>query len=239
MTILPFARAAAFVSALGLAFGQAATAVAGCDFNVATAKGVDLDMVRAFKSCPGTEVPGLVAEGGAPACTPVVPGESWWDTETTFYKFGPKGRCRGRASSEIVSDCSTVTGQDGMPLGLDANPCHVFTVRADCRGILSSDGVTPISASDDGWTLHMLMRASIEDPSGGEMTVIDVPVSFQFGRPHDGRLSLRGTSAEALLPFVGIHDADIPPCANIEFNYFGIYDPRRLVFARPGVATHP
>lgn len=249
MTILSFARAAAFV----LVLGQAAAATAGCDFNVVEARGVRADMVRAFQPCPGTETPPgfsrTVAEGGVPACAPVLPARTWscwgqaggchWDDEGSRYSFSAKGRCAVSAKGIVVADCSTLKGRDGAPLNLDANPCHVTTVSGKCRGVLSMDGVTPVNASDDGFVLWTLTRASLEDRSGGDMTVVDFPVTFRFDAPKNGMLQLRGNSAEALVPLIGSTNADIPPCANLEFVSFQIRDPYGAVFAVPGGATRP
>lgn len=246
MNQLRLAGAAAFA----LLLGHSATATAGCDFNVAEARGVRADMVRAFQACPGTEIPGVglsitSAEGGAPACTPVVPAggigcgqEGCGLMEGSLYSFSAKGGCTVSATANVVADCSTLRGRDGTPLHLDANPCHVTTVSGKCRGVLGTDG-WPVGNSDYGFELFTLTRVSLEDRTGGDMTVLDFPVQFRFDAPKNGTLRLRGNSAEALVPLLGASNADIPPCANLEFVLFQIRDPAGRVFAVPGGATRP
>ena len=50
----------------------------------------------------------------------------------------------------------------------------VAFVSAKCGDILKADGVTPIDASDDGWLLATLTRATFDDQTNGDMTVIDL-----------------------------------------------------------------
>ncbi|HXC52619.1 MAG TPA: hypothetical protein VN634_17180, partial [Candidatus Limnocylindrales bacterium] len=99
---------------------------------------------------------------------------------------------------------------------------------------------TPINgAVDDGWELATLSRASLNDPTGGDMTVIDFPVAFTYSTPEDGEMEIDSSSAEALLPLVGANGAALPACTSIEVVDVKIKDPDGNSFAKLGGATVP
>lgn len=222
-----------------LAFFQVSKASAQCDFDVAPAKGLKASMVRSFAACPGTDHPtgNTSTEGGIEACTPVVPRSV--GSSPTLYSFGEKGKCDVRTSSKLVKDCSGLTNAAGTPLGLQAGPCHVTFVNSKCSGILGTDGQTLIGASDDGFSLATLTRATMDDASGGDMTVIDFPVTFTYSVPSNGKMSVDSSSAESLVPLVGVNNAGLPSCTSIEFVDVVVKDPQGMPFAVLGAATIP
>lgn len=229
------------IAATALVGLYAGTASAACSYNTPfKAKGVKADFVRAYAPCPSTENPtsNTQTEGGTEACTPVTPREV--DGVGTLYSFGPKGACKGSTSAKLVSDCSTVKGSDGIELGLQPGPCHITFVKAQCKGILGTDGITLIGELDTGWSFSTLSRATLTDDTNGDMTVIDFPVTFLFGTPKNGSIKLKSNSAEALAPLVGVNNADLPDCTQLEVVDIVIKapgTPDALPFARMGGAT--
>src|SRR6185369_8152752 len=187
-------------------------------FNIAPAKGVRGSFVRTYASCPGTEHPtaNTQTDGGTDACSPVTPPTV--DGQATTYQYDrAKGKCSGTTQAKLVKDCSLVEDESGTPLGLQPGPCHITYVKSKCSGILRSDGQTPIDgAMDDGWTFATLSRASFNDDAGGDMTVIDFPVTFAYSVPDNGKIEVDSNSAEALIDLVGQNNAELPPCTSIE-----------------------
>ena len=113
-------------------------------------------------------------------------------------------------------------------------------MTSTCKGIVRADGVTLISGGvDDGWELATLSRASLNDPTNQDLTVIDFPVSFAYSTPEDGEMFVDSSSAEALLPLVGANGAALPACTSIEVVDAKIKDPDGHPFARLGGATVP
>lgn len=227
------------IAAMALVGLYAGTASAQCDFDVAPAKGIKSSMVRNYAPCPGTEHPvtNSATDGGTESCSPVLPAEV--DGDATLYSFGDKGKCDISISSKLVKDCSTVTDANKVPLGLEAIPCHVAYVSSKCSGILGTDNATPIGAADDGWSLATLTRATFNDQTNGDMTVIDFPVTFNYSTPSSGAMSIKSNSAEALKPLVGVNNADLPACTSLEVVNILIKDPLGLPFAKQGGSTKP
>jgi hypothetical protein len=214
-------------------------AAAGCLFNIAPAKGVKGSMVRAYAACPSTEHPtsNTQTEGGTQGCTPVTPPTV--DGLGTTYTYGAKGKCSVQTQAKLVSDCSQLEDSSGTPLGLQPGPCHVTFVKSKCSGITKADGLTPIGATETGWSLATLSRTTLADDTNNDMTVIDFPVTFAYSDPSNGKISLSSNSAEALKPLVGANNADLPDCTQIEIVDVIVKDPDGLPFARLGGATKP
>lgn len=224
---------------LSLALLPAGSAMAACDFDIAPAKGLKASMVRVYSACPSTELPfgNTATEGGVEACTPVSPAE--FDGQPTLYSYGPNGGCTVQFKSRLVQDCQSLEDSDGNPLNLQPGSCHVTYVKAKCKEILGADGVSGIGPDDAGFSLVVVSRASLADEIGGDMTVVDFPVSFEFDEPKNGSMSLSSHSAEALLPLVGGAAADLPGCTSIELLSVKILDPEHRPFARLGASTAP
>ncbi|HXC52615.1 MAG TPA: hypothetical protein VN634_17160 [Candidatus Limnocylindrales bacterium] len=242
--IMPFA----VIAAVGI---YAGTASAQCTFGFdggtpensrgpAPAKGVKGSMVRNYAACTSTEHPtaNATTESGTDACQPVTPPVLGGGGTT--YAYSAKGKCTASTQAKLLKDCSKAEDSAGNPLGLEARPCHVTFVRSSCKGIVKADGTTPINgAVDDGWELATLSRASLNDPTGGDMTVIDFPVAFTYSTPEDGEMEIDSSSAEALLPLVGANGAALPACTSIEIVDVKIKDPDGNSFAKLGGATSP
>lgn len=156
------------------------------------------------------------------------------------YSFGPKGGCFLSAVSRVEDDCAQVTGASGVPLGLPQRPCHVTRLKARCREIVDPGFQSrPISADDDGWILHTLTRATLDDAVSGDSTAIDFPVSFSFETPAHGAIGLEVNTAEALLSLVGARNAALPPCTTLQVLHAEVADAHGITFAVPGLATYP
>lgn len=212
-------------------------ASAACDveFDNVRAKGLTASMVRAFHPCLATERgPFLNAEteGDVPACIPVYPRELQGIATVYDYDFG--GSCQVKLSSKLAKDCADVNGSNGEPLGLPSGACHVTHVKAKCEGILDGLDVR-IDEDDSGWTVWTMLRASIDDEANGAMTVIDLPVSFEFDPPAGGAMKLKAVSAEPLQD-LGVF---LPPCTALQIVKMEIRDPDGNSFATMGLATIP
>jgi len=206
----------------------------------APAKGVRGSMVRAYAACPSYSLHPVNAttESGTDACQPVTPPVLGGGGTT--YAYSAKGKCTVQTQAKLLKDCSKAEDAAGNPLGLEARPCHVTFVRSSCKGIVRADGKTLITgAQDDAWELATLSRASLNDPTGGDMTVIDFPVAFTYSTPEDGEMEIDSSSAEALLPLVGANGAALPACTSIEMVSIKIKDPDHNTFAQLGGATVP
>jgi hypothetical protein len=232
----------ATVALVGL---YAGTASAQCDFNIVAAKGVKGSFVRNYAPCPSTEhgitVPNASTEGDTDACTPVLPREV--NGQATEYKFsqvpGDEGGCSIQTQAKLVPACEKLKDNDGATLdGITPGPCHVTYVKGKCFGIVDGSDVL-IGESNAGWGFATLSRASLNDDTNGDMTVIDFPVVFDFGTPKDGGMKIKTHSAAALATLVGPQNSDLPDCTSIEIVDVTIKDPLGLPFAKLGGATVP
>jgi len=196
-------------------------------------------MVRTYAPCPGEDHPNVNAttESGVDACSPVTPPSD--GVVGTAYSFGPSGGCSIATKASVLKDCSTAADSSGQPLNLPARACHITKVSGKCKGIVQADATVPINEADDGWQLAVVGRASVDDGVGGDMTVVDFPMSFYFSTPKDGAMSIDATTAEALLPMFGPKLAALPACTSLEIQDMTIRDPQGRLFAVPGDATAP
>jgi hypothetical protein len=232
------------IATIALVGLYAGTASAQCDFNIVPAKGVKGSFVRNFAACPstehGTSIPNAETEGDTDACQPVAPNED--DGVASQYSFvetpGDEGGCTIQTQAKLVKACEKVKDSNGADLNLDPGPCHITYVKGKCWGIQNSSNVL-IGESDAGWGFATLSRASLNDETGGDMTVIDFPVVFDFGIPKDGGMKIKANSAEALDGLVGPANAELPECTSIEIVDVTIKDPQTLPFAKLGGATIP
>jgi hypothetical protein len=238
--VLPFAA----VAIVGIYAGSAS---AQCTFGggdpahgPAPAKGIKAAMVRTYAACPSTEheEANTQTESSTDACNPVTPPIA--GGSPTLYSYGPKGGCTVTTKAKLYKSCDAVEDANGNALGLPARPCHVTYVTSKCKGLVGIDGVSPISGETDaGWKLATLSRATLNDTNGGDMTVIDFPVTFSYTTPEDGSMEIDSSSAEELVDLVGENGAALPACTSIEVVDSVIKDPDGREFARLGGATVP
>lgn len=110
------------------------------------------------------------------------------------------------------------------------------TVRSRCHGLLYGSG-NPIRNSD-GWYLLTMLRWSLNDPDSGDVTVVDFPIAYEYSDfAGPGSISLESTSAEQLVPLLGVEYAGLPSCTNAEVVRIMILSPGDLPFAVPGFST--
>jgi hypothetical protein len=218
----------------GLLGPDRALAVCDVDFDNAPAKGFAASMVRKFDPCPRDEYPmgNTETEADVDACAPVKPAEI--NELETLYNYGSEGSCEVTIASKLVRDCASVEDSSGNPLGLPPGPCHVSRIRAKCKEIVDGNEVL-IGDDDSGWTVATIVRASIDDEANGPMTVIDLPLVFEFAAPKLGEMKLVGLSAEPLQE-LGVF---LPACTVVQIVKLEIRDPQGYPFAGMGAATIP
>jgi hypothetical protein len=238
--IMPFAAAALVGLYAGSASAQCTFGGGSPAHGPAPAKGVKGSMVRTYAACPSTEHPeaNTKTESDTDACNPVTPPVV--GGLPTQYSYGPKGSCSVTTKAKLYKSCDAVEDADGNGLGLPGRACHVTFVTSKCKGVIGTDGVTPINGEDDaGWKLATLSRATLNDTTGGDMTVIDFPVTFTYSEPEEGSMFVDSSSAEELVDIVGENGAALPACTSIEVVDVVIKDPASRPFARLGQATVP
>ncbi len=174
--------------------------------------------VSAFVSCgnPGGNVPNDTTEGGVPSCAPPEtfnqqagnPPNGWlWNERKGF------GTVRIRpTSNHVVNILNPPDSKD-------------LAVKLVLRGVVDAAG--PASG---GGTLSTVARATFDDSTNGDMTVIDFPAPFAFSLTN-GSATLK-TSANVLLN--GIGQPGLPACSNIEVVSITIADENGNTFANLG-----
>ncbi|MFQ5352534.1 MAG: hypothetical protein ACE5D3_05615 [Candidatus Binatia bacterium] len=136
-----------------------------------------------------------------------------------------KGQCFLKTSGRLESPCSTGTGID----------CFNLTFKAKCSGILDPDGLNLTAGG--GWALNTVMRITMNDSTGGNMTVMDLPAQFGFSQAFKGRMSLMGDT-NTLLDFLFSGPGfELPGCTSIEVVWAAVADPSGGIFARMGAST--
>ncbi len=118
-------------------------------------------------------------------------------------------------------------GRVGFPLRQPQTVLEVQRVR-------ESDGVTPTSTP--GWALNTVARATFDDNSSGDMTVIDFPAQFSFPQPDAGRMKL-ATDTNALLNNLFGPGSALPACTALQIISVAIADPAGDVFATMGTSS--
>jgi hypothetical protein len=201
------------VAVLGFFAGSAS---AQCSFNSAgKAKGFKTSMVRAYSSCPGITYasPNSSTMAGVPTCAPPV--------ALSVFKFNSKGKCDVKSGHKLENPCSDP----------GSSVCSNLTLSVKCSGITQADGVT--LDSSPGWNLNTIARATFDDNSNGDMTVIDFPAQFPLGQAASGKLKGKFTTNELLVGLFGPGSA-LPGCTQIELLTIKIADPAGNLFASIG-----
>lgn len=181
------------------------------------AKTLEIGLVQAFGPCLA---PTTTTEGGAPACIPETPNEAAGNPLDGW-------RWRDSASSgrvRITAICPDAADLD---------------VRLELSGIVDGNGA---AASGTG-NLELSARATLDDPLGGPMTVVDFPMMTTV-TVTGGKAKIR-TTASAMLAQAGL--PPLPNAASLEISrpfrvdvdpyMVEIRDGNDTVFARPGLST--
>ena len=212
-------------AALALPGGFPGFAHAQCNFDAPTkARGFKSSMVRAYDACTtsNTAVDGGVADG----CNP--------PTVLSAFQFSDsKSSCTVAIRSNFQSPCKW---------GWGAVACNNPIISLKCRGIVGSDGVTPIGSpgSAQVWTLEVGNRATFEDPVGGDMTAMDSPVAqFLIPPARNGKLKLKTHSfrLDSFGECSGLNVCGLPGCSVLEISGVRLVDPEGNVFAVTGSST--
>jgi hypothetical protein len=175
-------------------------------------------LVQAFVGCnnPGGGTPNTTTEGGVPAC----------DVETADDRDGNPANGWHWDSSKAYGSVTVYNRCTGA---------GDFGIKLKLSGITDGNGV-PFNGTG---TMAMVVRLTVKDPVGGEMTAIDYPLEFAFHVLNG--ITLVATSVNAML-----NDDGLPPLPNgtsLELGPVSLYDPGLLEvrdsngnpFARPGV----
>jgi hypothetical protein len=210
--------AGAAVLALGF---SASLASAQCNYeHPKQAKQIKAALTQAFVSClnPGGNTPNTTTEGGVPSCAPPMtfheqsgsPGGGWlWD------ELKGKGDVSFKAAKNKA-----------VHILNPPNDTADLAVQLKMSGILNT-----LSAPAGGnGTLATVARATLEDRTGGPMTVVDFPAGFPI-TAIGGKVQLK-TTANALLN--GIGQPGLPGCTNIELVNVTVVDPQSDNFAAIG-----
>lgn len=206
----------AAVAALG---AYASTASAQCAFNEpGKAKGLKSSFVKAYAACPGVTFasPNTSTMAGVPGCAPTF--------ALSAYKFDTaKGKCDLKTKHAVEVPCST-----GNPAG-----CSNLSLQVKCSGILNADGTTPNNQS--GWNLNTVARATFDDNSSGDMTVIDFPAQFPLPQAAKGKFKGAFTTNQLLIDLFGA-GSELPVCTAVQLIRVAIADPAGNTFATLGTS---
>lgn len=211
--------ALACVAAVGL---LASNADAQCSFNTpAKAKGLKADMARVFAGCGNSityGAPNSVSDALLPTCAPV--------SANSTFQFGEKGACSVKTTQKLESPCS-IASHNGPD-------CANIFIQLKCKDIRETDGITLVDGGPD-WTLATLARATFNDVSNGDMTLIDFPVPFVLS-PEKGGIKFK-QDLNSRLDALGL--AKLPGCATVQLINIQVADPTGALFASMGSATAP
>jgi hypothetical protein len=199
--------------------GMVGTVEAQCAFDApAKAKSIKSSLVRAYASCPGATfaAPNTTTMAGVAGCAP--------PTASSIYEIDDaKGTCSIRAKHSVVTPCD-----NSDPAG-----CSVLGVSVKCAGIQDPGG--GVLTSTVGWYLGLLFRATFNDPSNGDMTVIDYPLQATLPDATNGTLKERFELGNCPDPFFCPPPSGyLPPCTQLELLGVTLFDPDGNAFARLG-----
>jgi hypothetical protein len=192
---------------------------AQCAFDApAKAKSFKSSLIRAYASCPGVTfaAPNTTTMAGVAACAP--------PAATSIYELDDaKGACSVRAKHSVETPCS-----NSDPAG-----CSVLNIAVKCGGIQDPGG--GVLSSTVGWNLSLVLRASFDDPSNGDMTVVDVPLQLPLPEAANGALKGRfelGNCTDFF--FCPPPPGYLPPCTQLELLSVTLFDPDGSAFAKLG-----
>jgi len=221
--------------ALGLAVPIAAvvlivstgSARGACDFpHPVRAKGFRGSLVSAFNFCgqpygPSSgQEPNTTTEGGVPACQPPETYRELGGSPPEGWIWQPGG---GGGEIGVKAAKNKVLGLSNA----DPNDVADATITLKLRGVWDEQ-FGPASGTG---SLAMVVRATMKDPVGGDMTAVDFP----FGRPFEltaGKASFKTSFNAALL---AINEPGLPGCTSLEVLYARVVDETGQDFASMGL----
>lgn len=193
------------------------------------------NLVQAFVSCGnvGGNSPNAVAGGSTPSCQPVETFFEQSGNVSTGWRFDPlvgQGQLQLKSAKAPYKTVPPDTGQCGTPCNPPGDTVDV-NIALKLSGVSNSSGLVGLIAPGDPGTLATVSRATFDDRTSGDMTVVDFPAQFNFN-VFKGKTSLK-TSADTLLNGAGL--AGLPHCTSLENVVVTILDTNGDTFAVPGV----
>jgi hypothetical protein len=184
--------------------------------------------VQAMVSCgtPTGSQPNATAGGAVPACQPVItfneengsPPNGWlWE--------------RGGVATGVASVQFKALKKNAFPETTPADPNAAdIKVQLKCKGIVYAGIGAPNAVQG---TLETVTRTTFNDRTGGDMTVVDFALKFQFD-VFDGACKLK-TSANRQLNNTPPGLAGLPHCTSIETLKVRILDENGAGFGTVGL----
>ena len=221
---LSFSAWCLVAAAIGAPVGAAH---AQCAFDEPTRNGLAYSgrffstLVQAYVGCGvvGGNSPNTVTMGGIPACSPPETANQQAGSPTNGWRFSQvPNQSYGRVLIQRLN-------------GVFTNPAGFrdVQIRIELKKIVDFFG----PANSTG-TLQIILRATTNDPIGGDMTATDYPVSLQVPLA-SGNGTLITSLATILASTIGPR---FPDCTSHDVLSVGVYDPNLSLFAVPGVRVN-
>jgi hypothetical protein len=203
------------------------TLFAQCSFGHPGKAGkIQTSLTQAFVFCSpdGTGSAGVLpndaTEGGIPACSPPETFGQLSGNYTTAWRFDPlkgTGQVQLKTSSAFPPN---VLNPPGNSADVD--------VMLKLHSVF--DGLGPASGTG---RLVLLLRATLDDRVGGDMTIVDLPLNAPVPLTF-GKATVR-TSIDSMLNGAPLNQPGLPGCASLEVLFVGVDDPDGDDFANGGV----
>lgn len=220
------AGAAALIAVTGVC-AQAQT----IESNVKT-KGLFLTMVREYADCgAGTQFPASnsVSSSGVLSCAPIELRDNGNGASPYFMDIA-KGALSVKISGKAEKDCQAKFDNPVLP----AAPCFSAAIQVGGKGLLDTDGATPLTGTN--FTLSLIATATFDDDDSGPMTSVEFPLNIDLPITQ-GKIKVKTTSVEELTVLGA--GAALPVDIVIAMESLRIIDDGGRVFAHPGVASAP
>ena len=183
---------------------------------------LDTRLVQAFISSDQCTLCGEMSKphntqtvGGWPALQPSLTPNAGSLANRWFWGKLPKQPSWGRIKLTRISP---------------AAPCPTdVRVQLWLRKITDATGVLIPTATG---SLNIVLRAAVNDPLNGDMTMIDLPVSFPISLVAGDVTFSSSSLGQALL---NLGQPCLPPCTNLEVVKIEVLDANGDLFARPGI----
>jgi len=212
----------------------------GCPFDTpGQAKKFQVSLVQAMVSCgnAGGLAINTETDGGVDACQPVTTMNLWNGGEPAGWRFDQVNNSFGTIQMKPMNHpaCkSKGTGVPPIPSGCDTDALNAppgskadLLVKLQLKGIIATD--SPTGANGQG-TLQAVSRATLNDPIGGGMTVIDFPAGFSFTLTA-GKANLQ-TSVAGMLNGIGL--PGLGHCSVLEVVHIAVTDENGNTFGSLG-----
>lgn len=170
-------------------------------------------MVQTFVNCGGVggQTPNTTTAGGFPSCGPPI----------TAHQQA------GSPANGWVLD--TITGRARIKLDQLAGPTDV-RIRMQLRDTRDGTGIFPVVGATG--SLFLIVRLTFDDTAGGDMTVIDMPLSTPVVITTATGDANVNTTVNAVL--LAIAQPPLPTCSSLELIDAYILDPASSEFLRIG-----